>query len=189
MTDDFRSSDVNSTPLNPTTIEWLRATAIQALEKGDVPAAVELLSLMNTGTVPPVTPQPQEATPQPQEVTHTITEGSAHTPEYWRNYICQKYIPLLKEMRRVRFTSYQLLGWLERREDLPWTTGDKEKDSRNRDVWRGYVSCAIGGLKDEGIIKAPACGKEYEICSTSQLNNDDPSEEFNRILSDLKTTV
>lgn len=189
MTDDFRFSDVNSTPLNPTTIEWIRATTIQALQKGDVPAAVELLSLINTGTVPPVTPQPQEATPQPQKVTHTITEGSAHTPGYWSNYILQKYFPLLKEMRRVRFTSYQLLGWLERHEDLPLTTGDKEKDSRGRDVWRGHVSSAIGSLKDQGIIKAPPCGKEYEICSTSQTNHDDPSEEFNRILSDLKKTV
>ena len=184
MTDDFRFSDVNSTPLNPTTIEWIRAAAIQAVQKEDVPAAVQLLSLINTGTVPPVTPQPQEATPQPQEVTpqpqevtHTITEGSAHTHEYWSNYICQKYFPHLKEMRRDQFTSYQLLKWLERHEDLPWTTGDKEKDSRGRDRWRSHVSYAIGSLKDQGIIKGPPCSKEYEICSTSQTNHDDPSEE------------
>ena len=168
--------------MNPTTIEFLRAATIQALQKKQDAAAVELLSLMDTSTVPPVKALPQA-------VTHTVTEGPAHEPEYWSRYIRQKFIPFLKENGRDRFTSYELLKWLDRRDDLSLTTGDIEKDSRDRFVWRDYVSCAIGNLKNQGIINAPPHGKDYEICSTTQLNHDDPFKELNRMFADLKKTA
>lgn len=168
--------------MNPTTIELLRAATIQALQNKHDVAAVELLSLMDISNAPPVKALPQA-------VTHTVIEGPAHEHEYWSTYIRQKFIPFMKENGRYRFTSYELIKWLDRRDDLSLTTGDIEKDSRDRFVWRDAVSYAIGNLKSQGIINAPPHGKEYEICSTPQPKHDDPFRELNQMIADLPRTA
>ena len=146
--------------MDPTTVQALREAAINALQSKKDVAAAELLSLMNGSTVqlPPIS-QPK-ALPQGRE----LIEGPAHDYHYWMRFIREQFIPFMTANGRLRFTSHELLTWLENCRDLALTTGDME-DSRSdgRPQWRNGVTVALGNLKQQGIVNAPAFGKEYEI--------------------------
>lgn len=146
--------------MDPKTVEALRQAAINALQSKEDVAAAELLSLMNSGAVQlPAVTQPK-ALPQGRE----LIDGPAHDYHYWMRFIREQFIPFMTANGRLRFTSHELLTWLENCRDLALTTGDME-DSRSdgRPAWRNGVTVALGNLKQQGIVNAPAFGKEYEI--------------------------
>ena len=156
--------------MNPKTVEALREAAINALQACEDVAAAELLSLMNGSTaqfpeIPPADTLPSlpKALPQGREV----EKGPPHDYHYWMRFIREQFIPFMTSNGRLRFTSHELLTWLENCRDLTLTTGDLE-DSRSdgRAAWRSVVTVALGNLKQQGVIVAPAFAKEYLI----QLN-------------------
>ena len=155
--------------MNPTTVELLRAATIQALQNKQDIAAVELLSLMDLGTTSPVRALPEAAQT-------TVVDGPAHDYHYWINFIRQNFIPFMTSNGRLRFTSHELLTWLENRRDLALTAGDIEKNSSDNFVWRHAVSSALGTLKSQGILKAPPFAKEYEIRDSPQLKQAEACE-------------
>ena len=167
--------------MNPTTVELLRAATIQALQNKQDVAAVELLSLMDLGTAPQVKALPQA-------IEKVIVDGPAHDYHYWTKFIRQHFIPFMTSNGRLRFTSHELLTWLENRQDVTLTAGDMDKNSADKFVWRHTVSAALGTLKSQGVLKAPPFGKEYEIRETPQLKQAEAMREieqaFDEILND-----
>lgn len=143
--------------MNPTTVDLLRAATIQALQNKNDVAAVELMALMS-GTVA----EPKvKALPQAAEV--TVVDGPAHDYHYWIQFIRQNFIPFMTANGRLRFTSHELFTWLENRDELFLTTGDMEQNSQDKYIWRNNVSHALSQLKQQGVVHAPAFGKEYTI--------------------------
>lgn len=146
--------------MDPKTVEMLREAAINALHSKEDVAAAELLSLLNSGSVQLPVVQEPPALPQGRE----LIEGPAHEYQYWMRFIREQFIPFMSANGRMRFTSHELLAWLENCEQLTLTTGDME-DSRNdgRPVWRQGVTLALSNLKQQGIVNAPPFSKEYQI--------------------------
>lgn len=159
--------------MNPTTVELLRAATIQALQNKQDAAAVELLALMNGTSVesapkalPQATPAPLAIAPKPAE--QIISEGPAHDYHYWVAFIRKEFIPFMTSHGRLRFSSHELLTWLENRDDLNLTTGDIELNTQDKLIWRNSVSAALGSLKGQGVLSAPPFGKEYTITQRLQ---------------------
>lgn len=142
--------------MNPTTVELLRAATIQALQNKQDYAAIELLSLMDVKASTAV-----KALPGTTEL--TIVDGPSHDYHYWVRFIREQFIPFMTANGRLRFTSHELMTWLENCQGLQLTAGDIEQHSTGKPVWRNTVSCALGVLKTQGLLNAPPFGKEYEI--------------------------
>ena len=149
--------------MNPATVELLRAATIQALQNKEDVAAVELMALMSGNVSSPAV----KALPAGAE--KVVVDGPAHDYHYWSKFIRQNFIPFMTSNGRLRFTSHELLTWLENRQDVVLTAGDMDKNTKDNFVWRHTVSVALGTLKSQGVLKAPPFGKEYEIRETPQL--------------------
>jgi len=142
--------------MNPATVEFLRAATIQALQSKQDDVAIELLGLMGQTNTAPVKALPQA-------IERDVTEGPAHDYHYWLNLIRQSFIPFIAAHGRLRFTSHELLTWLENCQDVQLTVGDIGKNSKDNYVWRQNVSNALHALKSQGVLLAPPFRKEYEI--------------------------
>ena len=142
--------------MNPTTTEYLRAATIQALQNKQDDTAIELLSLMDLKVSDAV-----KALPGTTEL--TIVDGPSHDYHYWVRFIREQFIPFMTANGRLRFTSHELMTWLENFQGLQLTAGDIEEHSSGKPVWRNTVSNALGVLKQQGLLNAPPFGKEYEI--------------------------
>lgn len=144
--------------MNSETIELLRAATIQALQNKQDIAAGELLGLIN--------PEPVKAMlPALSPSTIEVVNGPAHDYHYWARFVRENFIPFMTSNGRLRFTSFELITWLENCKNLPLTSGDIEvRPGDSRTTWKGIMSNALSSLKSQGILKAPAFGKEYEIC-------------------------
>ena len=143
--------------MNPATVELLRAATIQALQKKEDVAAVELMALMSGKVDQPAV----KALPQAVEM--TVVDGPAHDYHYWAKFIRQNFIPFMTQNGRLRFTSHELLTWLENCKELVLTTGDMEQNTQDKFIWRKNVSNGLNQLKQQGVVHAPAFGKEYTI--------------------------
>ena len=146
--------------MNPATVELLRAATIQALQNKQDVAAIELLSLMDVATSPTVKALPQAHMAD-------VVEGPSHDYHYWAQFIRNQFIPFMTANGRLRFTSHELMTWLENCQSLQLTAGDVEQHSSGKLVWRNTVSCALGVLKTQGLLHAPPFGKEYVIHTPS----------------------
>jgi hypothetical protein len=144
--------------MNQTTKDFLRAAAQAALNAKDDTAAQELLAMLlgQPATSQPVTSLALPAARQP-------LNGPAHDYHYWVAFIRENFIPFMAANGRLRFTSHELLTWLENSPALALTAGDIEQHSTGRETWRNGVSAALSALKQRGILNAPAFGKDYEI--------------------------
>ena len=148
--------------MNSATVELLRAATIQALQNKQDVAAIELLSLMDVAAVPSVRALPQASVELP------VVDGPSHDYHYWARFIREQFIPFMTANGRLRFTSHELMTWLENCQSLQLTVGDVEQHSNGKLVWRNTVSGALGYMKNQGLIQAPPFGKEYVI-STNTL--------------------
>ena len=145
--------------MNPATLDLLRAATIQALQSKEDVAAVELLALMNTET------KPVTATPVLPPAVTSVIDGPAHDYHYWARFVREKFIPFITNNGRVRFTSHELLSWLENNSELALTSGDiEEQSSTGRLVWKNSLTNGLASLKKQGVLKAESFGKDYEIC-------------------------
>lgn len=145
--------------MNPATLDLLRAATIQALQSKEDVAAVELLALMNTET------KPVTATPVLPPAVTSVIDGPAHDYHYWARFVREKFIPFLTSNGRVRFTSHELLSWLENNSELALTSGDiEEQSSTGRPVWKNSLTNGLAALKKQGVLNAKSFGKDYEIC-------------------------
>ena len=141
--------------MNPNTIELLRAATIQALQNKQDASAVELLALMQPTPV---------ALPAPALPQRTTVDGPAHDYHYWAQFVREKFIPFITENGRFRFTSSELLSWLENSLENVLTLGDvQEQPNGGRTVWKASVSNGLAALKKQGVLKAENGAKEYEI--------------------------
>lgn len=136
----------------------LRSAILEAVKTEQDAAAIELMALL-TGT----TPTPLVAAPLALPAARQLIDGPAHDYHYWVAFIRENFIPFMTSNGRLRFTSHELLTWLENVPALALTTGDVEQHSTGREVWRNGVSAALATMKQRGILKAPAFGKDYEI--------------------------
>ena len=142
--------------MNTTTIELLRAATIQALQNKQDASAVELLALMQ----PTLVALPVPALPQ-----KTTVDGPAHDYHYWAQFVREKFIPFLTANGRIRFTSSELLSWVENSLETVLTLGDvQEQPGSGRIVWKASVGNGLAALKKQGVLQAESNGKEYEIC-------------------------
>ena len=146
--------------MNPATVELLRAATIQALQNKEDVAAIELMAMMSGNSSQPEV----KALPQaPVQVEKQTVIGPAHEYTYWAQFIREKFIPFMTSNGRLRFTSHELLSWLENCQEMVLTTGDLQQHATGKLVWRNTVSGALGYLKTQGILSAPPFGKEYQI--------------------------
>ena len=142
--------------MNPNTIELLRAAAIQALQDKQDVSAGELLALMQPPTIAVQTPA------LPQKI---AVDGPAHDYHYWTQLVREKFLPFITANGRIRFTSSELLSWVENSVEAVLTLGDmQEQPSTGRIVWKASVGNGLASLKKQGVLKAESNGKEYEIC-------------------------
>lgn len=142
--------------MNPATVEALRAATIQALQSKQDDVAAELLGLIGQTSSAPVKALPQA-------IQRDLIEGPPHDYHYWLNMIRQSFIPFMAANGRLRFTSHELLTWLENCQDVKLTVGDMGKNSKDNFTWRQNVSNALHALKSQGVLVAPPFRKEYEI--------------------------
>ena len=145
--------------METTTKTLLRNAILEALSAEQDSAAMELLGLL-TGlpTAAPTKPAPLALPPVRQ-----ITNGPAHDYHYWIGFIREHFIPFMSANGRLRFTSHELLTWLENSPALNLTAGDIEPHSTGRETWRNGVTAALAALKQRGVLSAPAFGKDYQI--------------------------
>ena len=146
--------------MNPATVELLRAATIQALQNKQDVAAIELLSLMDVSA-------PNDVKALPEAADMTIADGPSHDYHYWTKFIRNQFIPFMTANGRLRFTSHELMTWLENCKGVEFTAGDFEQHSNGKLVWRNTVSCALSTLKTQGLLQAPPFGKEYVIQTLS----------------------
>jgi hypothetical protein len=146
--------------MNPTTVELLRAATIQALQSKEDVAAIELMAMMSGQAAQPAVKALPQAVVQ---VEKEMVDGPAHEYTYWAQFIREKFIPFMTSNGRLRFTSHELLSWLENCNEMVLTSGDMQQHATGKLVWRNTVSGALGYLKTQGIVSAPPFGKEYQI--------------------------
>lgn len=145
--------------MNPTTKSLLRNAILEAVKAEQDDSALELLSLLNGVSQPSNPKAPVLALP----AVRNVVDGPAHDYHYWVSFIRENFIPFMSANGRLRFTSHELLTWLENVPQLTLTSGDVEQHSSGREVWRNSVSAALATLKQRGMLKAPAFSKDYEI--------------------------
>lgn len=146
--------------MNDTTKAFLRNAVLEALSAQADASALELLSLLN-GVSAQTQPRIEiPALPMAREV----EAGDAHDYHYWCRFIRENFIPFMTGNGRFRFTSHELLTWLENCNSLTLTAGDVETHATGREVWRNTVSAALSHLKQQGALHAAAFAKEYQIC-------------------------
>lgn len=147
--------------MEPATQDYLRRAAIDALNAKADKAALELLAMLHGDSAQlPAVKHVQALPAAPQ-----VVEGPAHDYHYWIKFIREQFIPFLQSNGRFRFTSYELLNWIERCSSVQLTTGDVEQYESGKEIWRNITSNALANLKKQGVVKAPPWGKEYEVCS------------------------
>lgn len=143
------------------TQDYLRKAAIEALTAKADHVALELLALLHGDSGQLSAVSQVKALPAATQV----IEGPAHDYHYWIKFIREQFIPFLQGNGRFKFTSYELLNWIERCSSVQLTTGDVEQYESGKEIWRNITSNALANLKKQGVVKAPPWGKEYEICS------------------------
>ena len=150
--------------MNPRTLALLRAAAIQALQDQDDDSAAELVSLIDSKQSPQaVAPALPEGIPQ-----ESVPNAPAHDYNYWVQFIRQHFIPFITGNGRLRFTSGELLAWMENSPLLVLNRGDLDRHKSGRTVWKHSVSSALGALKSQGVLTGEAYGKIYTV-NTPQL--------------------
>jgi hypothetical protein len=147
------------------TQDYLRQAAMDALSAKADTAAFEILAMLNGQTTQVTTARAVQLLPSARPV----TDGPAHDYHFWAQFIRENFIPFMTGNGRLRFTSPELFTWIENCTDPVLTTGDLEPYSSGNVTWRNIASNALGALKKQGVITAPAWGKEYEIQSTRLL--------------------
>jgi hypothetical protein len=143
-----------------TTKALLRNAILEAVTAEQDAAALELLNILNGQPMALAAAKPAQLALPP---VRQITDGPAHDYHYWVAFIRESFIPFMSANGRLRFTSHELLTWLENNPALTLTAGDIEHHATGREVWRNGVSAALSALKQRGILNAPAFGKDYEI--------------------------
>lgn len=145
--------------MNTITKDLLRNAIKEALTGKHDAAAMELLSLLTDSPTLPAQPTTTLALAPAKEV----IPGNARDYHYWTSFIRENFIPFMTANGRLRFTSHELMTWLENNPANILTTGDIEQHASGREVWRSTVSAALSTLKHRGIVKAPVGGRDYEI--------------------------
>ena len=150
--------------MNTKTVALLRAAAIQALQDQNDESAFELVSLIDCKQ------PPQAAQPALPEVTlgSSVPNAPAHDYNYWVQFIRQEFIPFITGNGRLRFTSNELLAWMENSTMVVLNRGDLDHHKSGRAVWKHAVSSALGALKSQGVLTGEAYGKIYTV-ATPQL--------------------
>jgi len=142
--------------MNPTTVDFLREAAIQALRNKQDASAQELLTLIKIAPPPDLKALPSKSQ-------GTIISGPEHGSNFWENYIRQNFIPFMIDNGRHGFTSFELNDWLSNRADIELTAGDVQTLSEGKPVWKKRVSKALSLLKIQGVLQAEDHGKTYQI--------------------------
>ena len=142
--------------MEPTTKALLRSAVIQAVESQQDGAALELLSLLHAGRSPEPTLPKLMASPD-------AAQSAAHGYDFWMCFIREHFIPFMTANGRMKFTSHELLSWIENCQQLQLTSGDLERREQDRQTWRRNVSLALQTMKQQGLLHADARCKEYEI--------------------------
>lgn len=146
----------------------LRAAVSAALEDGDDAAAMAILQII-TGSSPiePATipsPPAQLALPESAERSKGVIEGPPRDYHYWVDVIRQTFIPFLTGSGRHRFTSSELLTWMEHCSDLLFTSGDLESARKSHHPrWRERVGDALTACKSTGVLTSEPGRKVYEV--------------------------
>lgn len=145
--------------MEETTRRLLRDAAVTALGDANDRSAFELLALLNNENVQITT------TPAAKVLTaaRDLVEAPAHDYHYWARFIRENFLPFMTGNGRLKFTSHELMSWLENCSALQLTTGDVETHSTGREVWRNGVSIALSDLKKQGVLDAPPFARQYEI--------------------------
>jgi hypothetical protein len=151
--------------MNDTARTFLRYAVLEALNAQADSAAMELLALLNGTPLQATTNAARAALPMARE----ITDGPARDYHYWTRFIRENFIPFMTGNGRLRFTSHELLTWLENCSSLSLTTGDVDAHSTGRETWRNAVGNALSSLKQQGALTAAPFGKEYVISTHQPL--------------------
>jgi hypothetical protein len=145
--------------MEPTTRDYLRKAAVEALAAKDDASALELIGLLQGRLATLPSHQTQLALPS----VHASSEGPAHSQHYWAQFMRENFIPYMAEHGRGRFTSNELFSWLENRCTELFTTGDVKEYSRGGATWRTIASNALTALKQQGVVSAETHGRVDSI--------------------------
>lgn len=147
------------------TRKYLRIAISEALNAEDDIAAVELCSLLKE-----VKTEAQQIAIRALPCAKEIIQGPAHDYHYWVSFIRNEFIPFMNNHGRDKFTSHEILGWIERNSKTVFTSGDMEIGKKGRECWRNIVGNALSDLRSQGIIHSIPFGKEYTIPNANYFN-------------------
>ena len=145
--------------METTTQDYLRKAAIEALTAKADTAALELLAMLHGRPAQATTQRAVQALP----AARPVVDGPAHDYHYWAQLIRENFIPFMTGNGRLRFTSHELFTWIDNCTQVELTTGDVEQYNNGGVIWRNIASNALASLKRQGVVHAPAWGKDYEI--------------------------
>lgn len=154
----------NHSLMNDTTKEILRNSVLEALSRNEDQSALELLQLLTEKKQQPCLPAPvvtQQVLALPAE--RFVTEGPARDYHFWARHIRENFIPWLTNNGRQRFTSKEVLTWIEKDNTVGFTSGDIKVISSGRETWRDLVGNGLRALKDQGVLRSEAFSKRYQI--------------------------
>ena len=153
--------------MNSSTKAFLRKAVSDALSQEQDDAALEILQILSDASED----QSSFCSPPALPAAKQVLEGPAHDYHYWVQFIKNEFLPFMNKHARDKFTSHELLGWIERHQSVLFTTGDIEMSKKGRETWRNIVSNALSHLKAQGVFFTPPFGKDYTIRDSSINTN------------------
>lgn len=144
--------------MEPSTHDYLRKAATEALASKDDAAALQLIGLLCGGK--------QVNKPQQTELAIASTgkpiEGTAHSSYFWAQVIRESFLPKIKADGRNEFTSNEVFTWLESK----WNGNFNSEDLAKHDdtiTWRARASYSFTILKREKLIWSELHKRTYRF--------------------------
>jgi len=145
--------------MNPTTKEFLRNAAVDALAKGNDESAFEILSILQTNPASlSIT-----ATPALLPARVKISAQKGHSIEFFTRIVRMHFLPYLKENGRISFRSVELRTWIECNQNIQLNEADWEPLAHNHLRWKKTLSSALNQLKKMGILGGEQNCQSYVI--------------------------
>lgn len=144
--------------MEPSTHDYLRKAATEALASKDDAAALQLIGLLCGGK--------EVNKPQQTELaiafTSKPTKDTVHSSYFWAQVIRESFLPKIKADGRNEFTSNEVFTWLESTWDGKFSPGDlAEHDDTT--TWRARASYSFTILKREKLIWSELHKRTYHL--------------------------
>lgn len=145
--------------MNPTTKEFLRNAAVDALARGNDESAFEILSILQA--TPPTLSI--TATPALLPARLKVSAQHCHSIESFMRIVRMDFLPYLKQNGRNSFKSVELRRWIQCNENIDLTEADWEPLAQDNPRWKKTLSSVLHQLKKAGILGGEQNCQSYVI--------------------------